>query len=134
MTLIDTSAWVEFLRATGSEVHHHLRRLIESEATLHTTDVVVMEVLAGARDQPHLARLRRLLSRCDFVPVAGLSDFESAAELYRLCRRGGETVRALNDCLIAAVALWAGLDLLAADRDFDVLVRYTELRRFEGPT
>jgi len=134
VTLIDTSAWVEFLRATGSEVHHHLRRLIESEATLHTTDVVVMEVLAGARDQPHLARLRRLLSRCDFVPVAGLSDFESAAELYRLCRRGGETVRALNDCLIAAVALRAGLDLLAADRDFDVLVRHTELRRCQGPT
>ena len=136
MTLIDTSAWVEFLRATGSEVHHHLRGLIESEATLHTTDVVVMEVLAGARDQPHLASLRRLLSRCDFVPVAGLSDFESAAELYRRCRRGGETVRALNDCLIAAVALRAGLDLLAADRDFDVLVRHTELRRDRdrGPT
>ena len=50
MTLVDTSAWVEYLRATGSPVHLVIRDLIEHEASLQTTEVVVMEVFAGARD------------------------------------------------------------------------------------
>lgn len=94
----------------------------------HTTDVVVMEVLAGARDDDHRDRLRRLLARCEHVPVQGLDDFEAAADLYRLCRAAGETVRALTDCLIAVVALRQSLPVLHADRDFDVLARHTALQ------
>lgn len=133
MTLVDTSAWVEFLRATGSETHGHLHRLIEADAPLHTTDVVVMEVLAGGRDDAHTTRLRRLLSRCEFVPIEGLEDFEQAAALYRRCRRAGETVRALTDCLVAAVAIRSNLPLLEADRDFTALARHSELLLYSEP-
>ena len=133
MTLVDTSAWVEFLRATGSDVHHELRRLLHSETTLHTTDVIVMEVLAGACDEPHLTKLRRLLSSTTFLPIEGLGDFERAAEMYRRCRRAGETVRALNDCVIAAVAVRNDLAVLAADRDFDVLARHGGLQLHRRP-
>ena len=128
MTLVDTSAWVEYLRATGSTTHRAVRGILERDAPAHTTDVVVMEVLAGARDDEHLERLRRLLARCEHVPVEGLDDFEVAAELYRVCLSRGETVRALTDCLIAVVALRASLPVLHADRDFDVLARHTGLR------
>lgn len=130
MTLLDTSAWVEFLRATGSDVHREVRRAIERERPLHTTDVVVMEVLAGARDDGHAVQLRRLLFACEFVPVDGLVDFEYAATLYRRCRRRGETVRSLNDCLVAAVAIRAGLEVLHMDRDFEVIARLGELELF----
>ncbi len=126
--LVDTSAWIEYLRATGSPTHHYLREAIDAGGPLHTTDVVVMEVLAGARDDAHLGSLRRLLSSCAFVPVDGLDDFEQAASLYRHCRRAGETVRALTDCLIAAVAIRTRLSILQADRDFDALARHSELR------
>ena len=34
MILVDTSAWIEFLRATGSPTHLELRGLIEDEAPL----------------------------------------------------------------------------------------------------
>ncbi len=131
MTLIDTSAWVEFLRATGTPTHHELRRLLDEDTTIHTTDVVVMEVLSGARDDRHLADLRRLLARCSFLPVNGLDDFEAAAGLYRQCRRGGVTIRALTDCLIAAVAIREGTPVLHADRDFDLLSRHSALRLHE---
>ena len=130
MTLIDTSAWVEYLRASGSEVHEQLRRLIEDDAPLHTTDVVIMEVLAGGRDEVHASQLRRLLTRCEFIPIEGLADFEAAALLYRRCRRAGETVRALADCLVAAVAVRADQDVLHADRDFETLARHTTLRLY----
>ena len=128
MTLVDTSAWVEFLRATGSPTHRAVRQLLDGDERTHTTDVVVMEILAGAQDDDHRDRLRRLLARCEHVPVHGLDDFEAAADLYRVCRAGGETVRALTDCLIAVVALRQSLRVLHADRDFDVLGRHTALR------
>ena len=59
-------------------------------------------------------------------------DYEEAAALYRHCRRRGETVRNLMDCLIAAVAIRNGAPVLHADVDFDVLARHTDLRVYEA--
>jgi predicted nucleic acid-binding protein len=123
MTLVDSSAWIEFLRRTGSDTHHAVRSLLSQDATLHTTDVVVMEILAGARDAEHRGQLRRLLARCEHLPTEGLATYEEAADLYLVCRRAGETVRALTDCLIGAVALRTGIAILHEDRDFDILAR-----------
>lgn len=128
MILADTSAWVEYLRATGSPTHHRLSHLIAEDADVVTTDVVVMEILAGARTDERLRQLRRLLNRFDLLPVGGLADFEAAAGIYRRCRRGGETVRKLTDCLIAAVALRTNAELLHCDRDFEVIARHVPLR------
>jgi predicted nucleic acid-binding protein len=127
VTLVDTSAWIEFLRGTGSDTHRAVRRLLEQEAPVHTTDVVVMEVLAGARDEEHERRLGRLLTRCDYVPMEGLATYEAAAGLYRACRHAGETVPALTDCLIGAVALRVGLAVLHNHRDFDILAQHAGL-------
>jgi predicted nucleic acid-binding protein len=106
--------------------------MLHRDEPAHTTDVVVMEVLAGARDDDQRDKLRRLLARCEYLPVDGLDDFEAAAELYRTCRSAGETVRALTDCLIAVVALRAAVSVLHADRDFDVLARHAALRVERG--
>jgi predicted nucleic acid-binding protein len=121
--LADTSAWVEYLRATGSEVNLRLRGLIEGDQ-LATTDVVLMEVLAGARDDAHRDALRALLARCEFVPTVGPRDYEDAADVYRACRQAGA---ALTDCLIATVAMRAGVSVLHADRDFDAIARHSPL-------
>ena len=132
MTLVDTSAWVEFLRATGSDADLAVRELLEHDTAIHTTDVVVMELLAGARDDGHWAQLRRLLARCEHLPVEGLADYEAAAALHRTARQAGETVRALTDCLIAVVALRAQIAVLHDDRDFDVLARHCGLQAIRG--
>lgn len=128
MILADTSAWVEFLRATGSPIHRRLRDLIAGDGDLATTDVVMMELLAGPTTQDEMARLRRLLLRFQLLPVEGLADYEAAADLYRRCRAGGETVRKLTDCLIAVVAIRNGATLLHRDHDFEVIARHTTLR------
>jgi predicted nucleic acid-binding protein len=125
MILIDTSAWIEFLRDTGSPVCTRVDELLEAgSATCHP---VRMELLAGARDEQHLHDLRRLLARASLVPTEPV-DYEDAAALYRTCRRSGETVRKLIDCLIGAIALRAGVPVLHADTDFDTLARHTGLR------
>ncbi len=125
MILVDTSAWVEFLRGTGSATCNRVEALLASETA--TCDVVRMELLAGARDERHLENLRRLLARAVFIPVMP-ADYERGAELYRRCRQRGETVRKLVDCLIAAVAIRVDVAVLHRDADFDVLARHTELR------
>ena len=121
MILVDTSAWVEFLRDTGSRACARVDELLAEEiATCHP---VRMEVLAGARDERHLRDLRGLLARGAIIETLP-TDYEDAAALYRSCRRQGETVRKLIDCLIAAHAIRAHLPLLHADNDFDVLARH----------
>lgn len=128
MILVDSSAWIEFLRATGSPAHLRLRSALEGDAELACTDVIVMEILAGARDDADRDRLRRLLHGLEFLPVDGPADYEQAAELYRLCRRGGETPRKLTDCLIAAVAIRNEAELLCDDADFEAIARHASLR------
>lgn len=128
MILADSSAWVELLRATGSSVHLHLESALKDPAALATTDVVAMEVLAGALDNTERDWLRRLLYGQAFLAVDGPADYESAAELYRRCRHGGETPRQLTDCLIAVVAMRNNAELLAADADYEVIARHAPLR------
>ena len=133
MTLVDSSAWIEFLRGTGSPVQLRLRAALQEGAALACTDVVLMELLAGARDAADRDRLRRLLYSVEFLAVEGPGDYESAAELYRLCRRGGETPRQLADCLIAAVAIRNDIELLCADADFEAIARHSALRLADAP-
>lgn len=123
--MIDTSAWIEFLRDTGSDACDMVDRLLESSAVI--TEPVTMEVLAGARDGSHLRQLRGLLARAALVPV-DRADYEFASHLYRVCLRRGETVRKMVDCLIAAVAIRNDVPLVHADRDYEVLARHTALR------
>ena len=125
MILIDTSAWVEFLRDTGSAVCDRVDALLAGE--MATCDPVRMEVLAGARGAAHLRDLQRMLARASTVAVRP-NDYDDAARLYRTCRAGGETPRRLVDCLIAAVAIRADVAVLHADADYDVLARHTTLR------
>ena len=125
MILVDTSAWIEFLRDTGSAACERVETLLGAE--IATCDAVRMEVLAGARDERHLQSLRGLLARAILIPTSP-RDYDNAAALYRQCRRKGETVRKSIDCLIAAVAISAEVPLLHNDVDFDVLARHTPLQ------
>jgi predicted nucleic acid-binding protein len=53
----------------------------------------------------------------------------AAAALYRQTRVGGESVRSLVDCLIAAIALRHRALLVHKDRDFEVLGRSVGLHQ-----
>ena len=125
MILIDTSAWIEFLRGTGSPTCNRVDTVLDGE--IATCDAVRMEVLSGARDERHLRSLRRLLARAVAIPLVP-ADYDEAAAFYRLCRREGETVRRLMDCLIGAVAIRADASILHNDADFDVLARHAGLK------
>lgn len=126
--LVDTSAWIEFLQATGTVVHLRLAEAIESEVPIVVPEVVRMELLIGGTSEDWAARRRQMLGAFDVEPAAPLIDSEAAAAIHRACRRGGETVRNLIDCQVAATAIRMDLPVLHRDRDFDVISRHTRLR------
>ncbi|MGF1661630.1 MAG: PIN domain nuclease [Kineosporiaceae bacterium] len=124
--LADTSAWIEYLRATGSPTHLALRSAVRAGDVV-TCDPVVLEVLAGVRQDDETHRYARLLAGADHEAAVPFQDAAAGARLYRACRRAGETVRSLVDCQIAAIAIRLGVPVLHRDRDFDVLARHTPL-------
>ncbi len=123
MILVDTSAWAEYDRATGSAVDRRLSELISTEGPVAVTEPVVMEVLAGARNDEQEADLRRLLRRFDLHRFDVAADFDSAVRIYRRCRTAGITPRDMVDCLIAAVVWRRGATLLAHDAELDRVAR-----------
>ena len=123
MILVDTSAWVEYDRASGSAVDRRLLELIQEEGAVAVTQPVMMQVLAGARDDAREAELRRLLLRFVLLPFDAVADFDAAVRIYRRCRAAGVTPRGMIDCMIAAVAWRQRAALLAHDADLDRVAR-----------
>lgn len=128
MIVVDSSAWVEFFRRSGSRVHRSLARLVRERAELAVTEVVVLEVLAGATSARQFGTLRAALVGFPVLPLRGLAAYERAAHLYQACRVGGEAVRKVTDCLVAVAAIEGNATVLHADRDFEKLARHTPLR------
>jgi predicted nucleic acid-binding protein len=125
MPLIDTSAWIEYLRKTGSETNIEMRNVLTRRH--HICDVVTMEILSGARDDANAQTLKRLLSRATVIETKPI-DYQNAASIYRACRQVGITVRTQIDCLIAAIAIRTGTPLLHQDSDFIAIAQITKLK------
>lgn len=92
-----------------------------------TTDLVLPEVLAGAQTQDRHDAWQGLLHTCEYVRSQPPLDFEAEAAIFRTSKRGGETIRALSDCVIAAIAMRCKAAVLARDRGFDTIARHVEL-------
>ncbi len=128
MILIDTSAWVEYFRATGSAAAVRVRRLLSEEADqVAMCEPVAMEILSGAGDDTTHAKLERLVNGLPSLTVDTTIDFRAAAQIYRGARRAGRTIRGINDCLIAAVAIRHSARIIHRDSDFDVIAAMTNL-------
>jgi predicted nucleic acid-binding protein len=131
MILADTSAWVEYDRATGSAADLRLSGLIAAEGPIAVTEPVIMEVVAGARSDAREADLRRLLLRFHLHHFDSATDFDGAVRIYRRCRQAGITPRGLVDCMIAAVAWRYNASLLTWDADLHHVARVIGIKMDE---
>jgi predicted nucleic acid-binding protein len=120
--LFDSSAWIEYLRRTGSRTNIEVRRLLqERPQDVHVTEPVIMELLAGANTPRALADTEKLVSGLPLLSVDAHLDYRAAAATARASRQNGHPVRSIVDCLIAAVAVRTGAALVHRDRDYDHL-------------
>lgn len=126
MILIDTSAWIEYFRATGSPAAVEVRRLLSTEQQrVAICEPIAMEILAGAVDDDRHAKLERLVNGLPSLRIDDSVDFRSAAAIYRTARRSGQTIRSINDCLIAAISIRHGASIIHRDADFEAIAAVT---------
>ena len=128
MIVADSSVWIEFLRGSDHPVADTLTELLRSDATVALSEIIVMELLAGATSNEHQRDLRVRLVAFPILRLEGFMDFEEAALLFRRCKEAGETIRSLTDCLIAVPVSRAGATLLHRDTDFDAIGRHSDLK------
>jgi len=117
--LIDTSVWVDLLRGSGRGPE--LAAMLRSKVRLASTEPILMELLAGTRNDIEYTSVRRLGTSVTWIPLDPASDFDSSARIYTHCRRNGITPRGLIDTLIVAIALRAGCPVMTSDRDFTAM-------------
>jgi predicted nucleic acid-binding protein len=124
LILVDTSVWVDLLSVRRTT------RIPDAQLlNFATCGPIAQEVLQGLRPGPASDAFRDA-----FLSLPMLSDplpaslFLSAAEIYRLGRANGYTIRSSTDCLVAAIAIENRTPIWHRDRDYDVIARYTSLR------
>lgn len=122
MYLVDTSVWIDFLRASDTPQVASLKRLLDGEEVVGVAPMVVQEVLQGADSDERFEKWRKYFrGLCCYAPADPLESCIEAARLYQSCRRAGKTPRSSSDCLIAQIAIEHNLVLLHDDRDFDAI-------------
>lgn len=127
MIVVDSSVWIDNLRGIDNTAVRKLRALDDDEEVL-VGDLILLEVLQGARDGPHAARIERNL-RC--FPIAPMLDADlavRAAGNYRALRERGVTVRKTIDMIIGTFCVERGHVLLHNDRDFAPMVTHLGLQ------
>lgn len=129
MIVVDSSVWIANLRGSDSDAVRKLRAYAENDdGQLLVGDLVLLEVLQGARDEAHAARIERNLRR---YPVAAMLDDRlavRAARNYRSLRGRGITVRKTIDMVIGTFCIEGGHTLMHDDRDFDPMVQHLGLQ------
>jgi predicted nucleic acid-binding protein len=131
--LADTSVWIDYLQNVGSWQAERLDELL-GEGQVLLGDIILLEILQGARSAAEAARIEALLGSLETISLGGRDLAIDAARHYRALRGKGITVRSTIDTLIAARCLADGLTLLHRDRDFDPFEREFGLSVVRRPT
>ena len=99
--------------------------MIEDEAPLAVTGIVVTEILQGLfRDA---SSVEHFLAKFGILEPLGFSTYSEAAAIFRKADARG-IVLATIDALIAAIALEHGATILTLDKDFSHIARITNLQ------
>jgi predicted nucleic acid-binding protein len=118
MKLVDTSAWIEFLRRRGAAITKQaVARLIQEDAAAYSCPIA-FELISGVRQEEE-SDLERALSFSRHIPFQP-DDWRMAASWERKLREQGVTVPR-NDLFVATVAMHHDLIVVCRDTHFDMI-------------
>jgi predicted nucleic acid-binding protein len=115
--LVDSSVWIAHLRGHRTPATAKLEAAASREPLL-IGDLILLEILQGARDESHAARIERGLRRYALVPLLDADLAPRAARNYRKLRDLGITIRKTADIIIGTFCIERRHALLHDDRDF----------------
>ena len=127
MILVDSSIWIAHLRGRNTPATVKLRAVAANEPLL-IGDLILLEILQGARDDFHAARIERDLRRYTLVSLLDDALAVRGAQNYRKLRSLGVTIRKTADVIIGTFCIERDHVLLHDDHDFVPMVKYLGLR------
>jgi predicted nucleic acid-binding protein len=125
--VVDSSVWIDEMRGAERPAVLTLRHAITREEVL-IGDLVLLELLQGARDDRHARFLEGYLQRFEVVEMLNAEIAREAARNFRLLRSHGRTIRKTVDMIIATYCIINGFALLQSDRDFAPMAEHLGLR------
>ena len=126
--LVDSTVWIDFLRGRENDSTARLEKCIQDRDDLCCCGFVVTEVLQGIRGEREYRETRQRFADLLYLPD-DRSTFELGATIHRELRSKGVTIRNSIDCLIAAIVVQHGVNLLENDRDYRSIDLHFPLNR-----
>ena len=113
--MIDTCAWIDFLRAKKSDLGDFVAVAIKNDEA-RLCGVVAAELLQGCKNKTQEKQLDTLFSSILSVPTIE-DDWTRCGQQMQVLRKKGVTVP-LTDALIATIAKRCSLPILTIDKHF----------------
>jgi len=128
MIVVDSSVWIGQLRRAETPAVVKFKEIDEPYDNILVGDLILLEVLQGARDNAHAGSLERKLRNFAIEPMLDQTIAVKAVANYRMLRGLGITIEKTVDLIIATFCVERGHSLLHDDRDFDVMAPHIGLR------
>lgn len=127
MIVVDSSVWIDFFNGKATPRTKTLLSLMGNEPLL-VGDVILCEVLQGARTETHARVLEEELRKFEVVPMLNPDLAVAAAKNYRSLRSAGVTIRKTIDVIIGTFCIAHEHTPLHDDRDFEPMETHLALK------
>ncbi|AYD00284.1 PIN domain nuclease [Neorhizobium sp. NCHU2750] len=127
MIVVDSSVWISRLHNFDTPETRKLDE-IEDYDEIILGDIVLLEILRGARNDRNAANIRRTLARYNVAPMLSPELAILAARNYRVLREHGKTVSKTPDLIIGTFCIEHGYSLLQKDKDYLPMAEHLGLR------
>ena len=132
--VVDRSVWVDFFNNKSSSQIEKVKSLIPTTAAkgyIYVLPVIMQEVLQGIQDDKLYQIVEENLFGFKLIDYNAYEFALKSAELFRMLRKKGLTIRKANDCLIAAICIENNFTIIHNDKDFDHIAKYTKLKIYK---
>jgi predicted nucleic acid-binding protein len=127
LIVVDSSVWIGFFNGKVTPQTSKLLSFMGNEPLL-VGDLILCEILQGARTESHARMLEVELRKFDLVPMLNPELAIAAAKNHRILRSEGITIRKTIDLVIGTFCIAHQHTLLHDDRDFGAMETYLGLR------
>lgn len=127
MVLVNTTVWIDFFAARTAPHVAALESLIKKGIDICVYGIILTEVLQGIRQEDEFRKTKELFNSIIFLPMP-YTVFLRSAEIYRMLRQKGITIRKSMDCMIASAAIENDIHLLHNDKDFEPIEKHCGLK------
>lgn len=126
MVVIDTSAWIDYLRGADTPWANAVDDAMDNDRVI-IGDLIIVELLQCIKNPNEYRQVEELVDSLEYKTFVGKDIAKKSAENYRTLLSKGLTVRKTIDMLIGTFCIENKIPLLHNDRDFDPMEEYLGL-------